>query len=123
MLPVRRVSDGAKTHKKQYESRIIRVSNGTLARLHVRSTYSSPVVPQRNIVLTPLEPSVHFLGRGNHVGEIPDDGIALALGNADDLGHEARIEEQRVPASDRVCADERVLGGDGITSNRPADRS
>lgn len=41
--------------------------------------------------------------------EVVDDDIALELRDANDLGNEARIEEERLPASDRVRSDNWVL--------------
>lgn len=89
----------------------------------MRTTYRRSVVPDRNIILAPLESSMHFLSRGDHVGEVLDNGIALGFGNAHNLGHEARVEEQCIPTGHGVCADERVLGRDGVAANRPTKSS
>lgn len=56
-------------------------------------TYGCAVVPESNIILVPLETGVHFLCCGDHVGKVFQDGITLGLGNANDLGHETRVEE------------------------------
>jgi len=66
---------------------------------------------------------MHLLSGGHHVGEVPDNGIALALGDADDLSDESGVEEQRVPTSNRVRSNERVRSGDGITADWPANGS
>lgn len=66
---------------------------------------------------------MYLLSGGHHVGEVPDDRIALGFGDAYDLGHESWVEEQTVPAGDRVRANERMLGGDRITTNGSSKRS
>lgn len=89
----------------------------------MRQTYRCPVIPESNVILTPLEPGVHLLSGGDHVREVLDDSIALGLGDTDDLSDEAGIEEEGVPAGDGVCADKRVFGGDGFTADRSANGS
>lgn len=79
------------------------------------------IVPESNIVLVPREPSVHFLGSGHHVCEVPKNGVTLTLGNPNDLSHEAGVEEQRIPTGDRVGSDERVNSGNGVAADGPAE--
>jgi hypothetical protein len=57
------------------------------------TTHSDPVIPKCDIVLGPLEPDVRFLGCGNDIAQVLDDSVALQLWDANDLGHEARVEE------------------------------
>lgn len=68
-------------------------------------------------MLIPLESNMSFLSGRNNLVEIRDDVIALRLGNANDLRHETRVEEQRLPSSDRVRTDQRMLRDDGLTSD------
>lgn len=82
--------------------------------------YSSAVIPEGDIVLAPLEASVQLLRSCDNLVEVGNDGIALSLGDSDNLGDETRVEEETVPSGDRVGADEWVFGGDGITTNRSA---
>lgn len=77
----------------------------------MRSSYRRPIIPERNVILTPLETGMHLLGGGDNVREVLDNSITLRLGDTDDFGHEARVEEECVPAGDGVCADEGVYGG------------
>lgn len=46
--------------------------------------------------------------------------VGFCLGDADDLGDEARVEEDGLPACDRVGADQRVFGGDGFAPHGTA---
>lgn len=89
----------------------------------MRSTYRCPVIPEGNVIFTPLETRMHLLGGGDDVCEVFDDSLALGLGDTDDLGHEAWVEEECVPAGDGVCADERVFGGYWVAANRSTDGS
>lgn len=89
----------------------------------VRTTYRDPVVPDRNIIFIPLETGMHLLSGCNNIGEVFDDGVALGFGYAHNLGHESRVEEQCVPAGDRVRADERVFSGYRVPANRSTKRS
>ena len=86
-----------------------------------RGTYRRPIIPERNIILPPLEPRVHLLRRGNHVREVLDNRITLGLGDPHDLRDEARVKEERVPAGDGICANERVFSCDGLAPDRAAD--
>lgn len=47
---------------------------------------------------------------------MPNYGVTFHLGNADDLGDEAWIEEQRLPAGNRVGTNEWMLCGDWIAT-------
>lgn len=60
---------------------------------------------------------MHLLGRGDHISEEPDDGVTLCGRNTDDLFHEARVEEQSVPAGDWVRANEWVFSGDRVPAH------
>lgn len=78
------------------------------------------VVPESNVVLVPLEADVRLVGRGDDLVEVRDDVVTLNLGNADNLGHEAGVEEQRLPSGDGVHADERVLSDDRLATDGAA---
>jgi len=78
------------------------------------------VVPERNIVDTPLKPDMRFLGGRYDLHEIPDDGVAFGTWDTDDFRHEARVEEQRLPAGDGIDADERMLCRDWLAADRSA---
>ena len=80
-------------------------------------TYANPVVPKSDIVLPPLEAHMKLLSGSYYLVQIVDDSIAFGFGNTNDLGNETRIEEYRVPASDRVGADERMFGSDWLTTD------
>lgn len=81
-------------------------------------THSGSIVPNRDIILVPLEPRVHLLSCRNNFCEVSDDSIAFGLRDSHDLCDEARIEKQTVPASDRVCPDERMFCGNRISTDR-----
>lgn len=89
----------------------------------MRNTYRRPIIPERNVILTPLEPGMYLLGGGDHVREVLDNSITLSFGDTNDLSDEARVEEECVPAGDRVGADERVFGGDWFAADGSADGS
>lgn len=59
-----------------------------------------------------------FLCGGNDFVEVPNDGIAFRLRDADDARDKARIKEQRFPPGDRVGANQGVLCDDWITTDR-----
>jgi hypothetical protein len=59
--------------------------------------------------------------RRHNLIQQPNDMIALRLRHTDNLGHEPWIEENALPASDGVCADQRVLGGDGVAAHGAAE--
>lgn len=80
-------------------------------------SYSDPVIPKGNVVLPPLKPHVRFLRGGDDLSEVAHNIVTLELGHAHDARDKARVEKQTVPAGDRVCADQRMLCGDG----RPPD--
>jgi hypothetical protein len=75
------------------------------------------VVPERDIASLPLESGVELWARSNNLVEQRDDVVTLSLWHTNDLGDKARVEEYTLPACDGVCADERMLGGDGLTTN------
>jgi hypothetical protein len=81
------------------------------------------VIPEGDIVFVPLEPSMVLRRGSDDLIEKGDDVVALGLGDADNLGDEAGIEEEGLPSGDRMCADEWVLGGDSITTDGPAEVS
>jgi hypothetical protein len=81
------------------------------------SVVGDTVVPEGDIILAPEEADVSLLSGGNDLVEEAADGIALGLGDTDNLGDEARVVEDRLPASDRVGADERMLGDDRIPTD------
>lgn len=82
-------------------------------------TYADTVVPECNVVLVPLETHMQFLSRGNDVVEVRENRVALPLGYSHNLCDKARVEEQCLPASDGVRANEWVLGGHGVATNSP----
>ena len=84
-------------------------------------TYRRLIVPERNIILAPLETSMKLLGRCNDICKIPDDGITLSLRNANDLSDKTRVEEQRIPPSDGVGPDQRMLGCDRLSTHWSSD--
>ena len=51
-----------------------------------------------------------FLRGGDEFVEVGDDGIGFGFGDADDVGDEARVEEDGFPLGYRVSADEGVFG-------------
>lgn len=60
----------------------------------MRGTYRRPIIPERNVIFTPLEPSMDLLGGGDDVREVFDNSITLSLGDPNDLRDEARVEEE-----------------------------
>ena len=82
----------------------------------VVTAYGDAVVPEGNIVLLPLEANMKLLCRSNNFVQVSNDGITLGLGDADNLGDEAWVKEQRLPAGDRVCTDKWMLCDDRIAS-------
>lgn len=80
-------------------------------------TYGDAVIPEGNVILAPLEAGVQLLGGCEHLIEVGDDGIALGLGDSNNLGDETRVEEEAVPSGDWVGANERVFSGDGVTAD------
>jgi hypothetical protein len=89
----------------------------------LRNTYRRPVIPERNVILTPLETRMNLLGGGDNIREVLDNSITLSLGDPNDFSDETWVEEERVPAGDWVCADERVFGGDWFAADGSADGS
>jgi hypothetical protein len=72
---------------------ILKIVRMFISQKDMLTTYGDPVIPKCDIVLGPLEPDVGFLGCGNDLAQVVDDGVALQLWDANDLGHEARVEE------------------------------
>lgn len=66
---------------------------------------------------------MQLLGRSDDLVEEPDDSIALGPGDTNDFGHESWVEEERLPASDGVRADQRVFGDNRVSSNRASKGS
>ena len=60
---------------------------------------------------------MHFWCSSSHLGEEADDGITFNFRHPDNLGHEARVEEETVPAGDGVRPHQGMLRGDGIASD------
>lgn len=63
---------------------------------------------------------MHLLGRDHELIQVADDGVAFHLWDADDLGNEAWIKEETLPASDGVGANEWMCGGDMVTADYSA---
>lgn len=59
----------------------------------VALAYTDAVVPNSNIILLPLISDVDLLRGGNDFVEVPNDGIAFRLRDADDARDKARIEK------------------------------
>ena len=79
------------------------------------------VVPERDITRLPLKSCVELrAGRYNLIQQ-RDNVITLSLRHTNDLSHKARVEEDALPAGDRVCAYERVLGCDRFAAHGAAE--
>ena len=85
-------------------------------------TYRDAIVPESDVVLLPLKTNVKFLRCGDDFIQISNDGVALGLRHAHDLGDEARVEEKRLPASHRMGTYKRMLCSDGVTTNSAPSR-
>ena len=82
-------------------------------------TYTNAVVPDRNIILTPLE-TTHVLARGrDDLIQIRNDVVAFKFWDSRDFGHEAGIVKKELPPGDRVGPNEWLLCDDRITPNGP----
>lgn len=86
-----------------------------------RRVIRDAIIPERDIASLPLEAGVELWARGDDLVEQSDDVVGFCLGDADDLGHEARVEEDTLPACDGVGAHERVLCRDGLASDGAAE--
>lgn len=64
-----------------------------------------------------------FLGCSNHIGQVPENGFTLGLGDAHDARDKPWVEEQCVPPCDGVRSDQRMFGSNGVPTNWSADRS
>ena len=73
--------------------------------LKSRRTYADTVIPERNIILLPLEADIDFLGSGDEFVKIVDDSVGFSFRDADDVCYKARVEEHRFPPCDWVRAD------------------
>jgi hypothetical protein len=62
-----------------------------------RAVIRDAIVPERNIACLPLEASMKFWRSGDNLIKQSDDVIRLRLGDADDFGDEARVEEDTLP--------------------------
>ena len=94
------------------EGRSRRMRSGSISRINSfwvvgkdkkgREAYADTVIPERDIVLLPLEADVDFLRGGHEFVEVTHDGVTFGFGYADDCGDEARVEEDGFPAGDGV---------------------
>ena len=80
-------------------------------------TYADTVIPEGYVILLPLKADMKLLRGRNNFAKVVD-GMTLSFGDAENSGDEARIKENRLPASDRVSTDEWVFGDDGTPTNR-----
>lgn len=64
---------------------------------------------------------MELLGGSTKLVEIADDPVALSLGNSDNGCDEARVEENRLPSSDGVSPNQRVLCDDRFPANSTAE--
>jgi hypothetical protein len=87
----------------------------------MQKTYRRPIIPKRNIPRLPLKPRVNLGTRRHNLVQQANNVIALRLRYTNNLGHEPWIEENRFPARDGVCADQRVLGSDGVAAHGAAE--
>ena len=55
--------------------------------------YRDTIVPERYIVLSPLEPNMHLVGSRNDFTQILQDRIALGPRDPDNLSDKAWVEE------------------------------
>ena len=107
---------------KAIRSRVILANVSVLERKAMGiCTYTDTVVPERNIVLLPLEMCMNLLSSGDEFVEIIDDCIRLGFGNADDSSDKARVEKYRLPPSDRVRADNWMFGYDWFATDRTTE--
>ena len=101
-LPEPHDDGGGQTHKKQSDS--IRYQT-TKNCPKGNETYADTVVPERNIVLLPLEAGIDLLVGGDELVKIVDNSVGFSFGDANNVCHKARVEEYRFPPCDWVCAD------------------
>ena len=80
-------------------------------------TYRCPVIPDRDIIVAPLETSMRFLRCRNHLRQVSENSVALRFGNSNNFGHKSRVEEKTVPACHGIGTDKGVLCCDGFTTN------
>ena len=102
------------THKKQSDS--IRYQT-TKNCPKDNETYADTVVPERNIVLLPLEADMDLLGSRDELVEIVDDSVGFSFGDADNVCHKARVEEYRFPPCDWVRADQWMLRDNWLSTD------
>lgn len=85
-----------------------------------RRVVGDAVIPEGDVTSLPLEPGVQLGAGADNLIEERDDVVGFRLGHTNNLGHEARVKEQRFPAGDRVSADQWMLGGDGLATDGAA---
>lgn len=56
--------------------------------------YADAVIPEGNIILLPLVADVNLLRCADDLVQVADNGVTFSLGDSNDAGDEARIEEQ-----------------------------
>lgn len=81
-----------------------------LAVIESRCMEVGPVVPDSERVLLPLEADLEVMVELRQVEEVLEDGVRLIARHTDDALREVRVDEDRLPAGNRVCADDRVHG-------------
>lgn len=86
-------------------------------------SYSDAIVPERDIIFAPLEAGVELVCRRHYFVKVPDDMITLDLGYTYNLCNETRIEEEGLPSSNGMSADQRVLVGDWISADCSSELS
>ena len=96
-LPEPHDDGGGQTHKKQSDSIRYQTTENCP---EDNETYADTVVPERNIVLLPLEARMDLRGSGDELVKIVDDSVRFSFGNADNVCHKARVEEYRFPPCD-----------------------
>jgi hypothetical protein len=80
-------------------------------------TYADSVVPESNIILLPLETDVVLLSSRGELIEIVDYSIRLRFRDSNNSSDKARIEEYGLPSGNGICAYERMLGHNWLTTH------
>lgn len=86
-----------------------------LAVIESRCVEVGPVVPDSERVLLPLEAHLQVMVELRQVEEVLEDGVRLVARHTDDALREVRVNEDRLPAGNRICADDRVHGFEMVT--------